>query len=359
MMTCAEKARAWGIAALVGAALAVSCQLAGAASIVDQGWCVQADRTTRMVELQASVVNDAASAQSYQVRFTMESCDSNALAKSHSPGAVAPVWSPAETAVTDAVSVPAGASTEFTKRLPYEKMMGRGKAYRFQAELLGAAGDVVAKTAISAREVPYVETVAGLGGLGLASLTGGAAGLAALGPGQPRTVEAEKQKGRGRGGHSLLDTGPVAFPSGQGTMEGTQTAQRVGGQWVEHGVGVIRVHCSGGGIMTLNYTYDSSGPNAAALSATAQGSGNYVAPNAKGTFPVTVSTASANMTFAGDRTQTGSVITRTHAQATGTFTATVGDQTFTGVLTISKGTETLDLATGQGTHSFAIRFTTR
>lgn len=352
----------WGVAALVGVALVMSGQTVRAASIIDDGWAVVDEAGVRAVEMQASIVNDGAAPQSYQVRFTVESCKAADLVKtSKKAQTTEPVWSVASTAATEAVSVPAKSSAVVTKRIPYEQMEGGGKAYRFQAELLDAAGQVVAHTAIAPRDVEFMPLPAARqSGTAPTALAGSTLGLVAL------------QRARLGGAPAALQTAshdasvPSAvrqslpeFPGGRGVMEGTHVAQRVGGQWVEHGTGTITLRCKGGGVMTLDYVYDSQGTSAATLMATAQASGTYTGPGDQGTFAVSVPSANAQITFAGNRTQTGTVVTRTRAEATGTFTGTIDGQTFTGVLTITKGTETLDLATGQGTHSFIVRFTTK
>jgi hypothetical protein len=149
--------------------------------------------------------------------------------------------------------------------------------------------------------------------------------------------------------------GGAATASGAGTMVGEHEAQRAGDQWVEHGSGVIDVTTTMGR-MILNYQYDSTGPSAAELNATATATGELTTSGG-GVLAVTISSATAQMVVPGDREQTGSLIHRTGAVATGTFTGTVGGAPWSGLLTMTEGDQTLDLSTNAGAHQFNIRFT--
>jgi hypothetical protein len=108
--------------------------------------------------------------------------------------------------------------------------------------------------------------------------------------------------------------------------------------------------------MQLDYTYTSRGPSAATLTANATASGRLVPPKGSPSS-VTISSSYAKMTSAGKRKQVGDLVTRTGSTATGTFTGTVGGEPWSGLITMTKGIQTLDLGTNAGTHTFSISFT--
>jgi hypothetical protein len=298
-------------------------------SLVNRGWRIVEEEGGRSLELRALVVNRGPSALEYEVRFLLESrgaAERPMSPRKGKPGGVESRWS-----VVHAVSVRGGrllggASSLVKGRIPYE-LLKPGREYRYRAELL----DVSDGAALAAVVITGMQAALGP----LAAVAGGAA-------------VASQLFSRGAGAASI---------SGSGTMEGQHEAQRVNGEWVEHGWGTITI-AGPQGSLVLDYTYESRGPSAATLRATATGTGTLVRPEEEGApLPVEINSASAEMTLPGAREQTGEVIRRTGCWATGTFAGTVGERVCQGLLTMTQGEMTLDLSTNTGTHSFAIQFT--
>jgi len=330
----------WGVVALAGVAWLAGVPAARAATLAGQGWKVTGEGVARVVQMQATVANEEAAAASYQVRFSLDAMDKQLLNETKKPSEAAGPWTRVWSEVTDPVSIPGHSSAVFSKSMAYDKMGDGSKAYRFQAELVNSSQQVVAVTPLTSQGVPFGDQVAAgmTGAATLVAVAGGAGVLAVL--------------QRGHGGIVDVHTGMIG--QGTGTMTGTHTAHYSDGKWVEHGSGTITLHDADGGIMTLNYTYDSTGANAGVLVASATASGTLTTP--QGSSPVSVTTSRMQMTKAGARQKTGHVVTRTGCEASGTFSGTVGGRPASGTITLTAGTQTLDTTTGQGTHTFQVTF---
>lgn len=318
----------------------------GQLSLFDQGWRVQEREGKRVVEVQALVVNGSQLPVEYKVRFILESQEMPRIgpdllsAKAAAPPA--PAWSVVQTSIVPGGPLAPAAVEEASAALPYE-LLAPGKAYRFRAELVDAAsGDVVASEAI--------RPAGGRFGASRARASAETVRPPAVRPGASSTavgVPADRQ---------LVAAHDTETSCGSGTMSGTHTAVRLNGMWSEWGSGKITLLTNPAGIMKLDYQYTSTGDSAANLVAQATATGSWRRYDGK-VEPVTIASATANMTYAGDRQQDGHLVTRTNATATGTFTGTVGGKTWTGLLTITAGTQTLDLSSNTGSHSFEIQFT--
>jgi hypothetical protein len=286
----------------------------------------------RKVELRALVVNESRFPLRYEVRFVVECADRPAEgARSGNSSredrrAAAPVWSVAHKVSVRGGPVAPGASELVKAVVPYE-LLEPGKMCRYRATLANAAtGAVLASAVITSLEMP----------LAASALAGAAFMASAAGAANALTAEA----------------GPASV---SGVMAGTHEARRVGNEWIERGSGTINV-AGALGRMILSYTYNSHGPSAASLTATATGSGTLTPPH--GTpMPVQIASATAQITAPGARQEEGAVITRSGAQATGTFSGTMGGRPWTGVLTMTDGVMTWSYITNTGTHRFNIRFT--
>jgi len=335
-------------------------------SLADQGWRVVEQEGRRTVELCALVVNQSQLPLQYEVQFIVERGElplqTRRAGQPSKEGSQPPepVWSAIKTTSVRGDPLAAGTSGLIKTSIPYD-LLRQGKAYRFRAELHDiSASAVVAGTTITCPESPFAAG-AGLAGATVASL---GSALAAGVPPAGATVRSLK----GLFPAASVPSGPaVGAPdvlvqalapgsvSGSGHMVGTHESHRVGDQWVEHGSGTINVD-GAFGRMVLSYTYDSRGPSAATLTATAKGSGTLI-PRRGRPLPVQVTSAWAQMTAPGGRWQAGPIITRSGARATGTFSGTVGSQPWTGLLTMTEGIMRLNLVTNTGTHSFKIQFT--
>jgi hypothetical protein len=323
------------------AAVALLWPVASAASeraaspLVDQHWWIVGLDPQRTIQLHVLVANHTPDPLRYHVRFTAEWAETAALAAAASEAQgdseappVTTVWRPVQIVMVPGGPLAVGASDSVAEELPAD-ILEAPKAYRFRAELLDAeSGEVLAETFITKQDD---RGAAWLPAAGLAAvLVGNAAG-----PGSS---------------HDRPE--PL---TGSGTMVGTHEAQRVGSEWVEHGSGVITI--TGHNFqMVIDYTYDSHGLNAASLSATGTGAGTITRPG-RPPVPVSITSATAAMAAAGDRHQSGSLVTRTHCAATGTFDGMAGDERYRGTVTMSNGTQTLDLVTHKGDHRFDIQFT--
>ncbi len=300
-----------------------------ASALVDQHWTIVGLDPQRVIELRVLVANNTSSPLKYHVRFIAEWAEAATLPVApagDAPGK-ATQWWPVQILVVHGGPLAAGASEVVAEKLPAD-VLEAPKAYRFRAELLdGASGAVLAETFVTRKDDQGA--VKWLPAAALALLAGG-------------------------GGSGSSGDTPGSW-TGSGTMVGTHEAQRVGSEWVEHGSGVITI--TGRGFqMVIDYTYDSHGPNAAALTAAGTGVGTIARPG-QPSLPVNITSATAEMTAAGDRHQSGSVVTRTHCAATGTFDGMAGDHSYRGTITMTNGTQTLDLATHRGDHRFDIQFT--
>jgi hypothetical protein len=289
------------------------------------------------------VINDTPTALSYRLRFMAEQSDPSAASLADRPrGAPAAPGGPAAAPATEQAAAPkaapwkilqtievrggpvsAGASQEATASFG-ESVLVPGKACRFRAELLeDPSGAVLAEVLVTKEQNRPM--LLWMPAAALALATGGGSGNAS----------------------QVLN--------GSGTMEGAHQARRVGSQWIEQGQGIIRV-TGRDWSMTIDYTYESQGPNAATLVAVAKGTGQAQFVG-KPTVPVTITSATAAIGAGGSRQQTGSVVVRTGCTATGTFDGQMGDARYRGVITMTNGTQTLDLATHAGEHRFDIQFT--
>ncbi len=337
--------------ALVGCLVAVllpaeALGATGQISLFDQGWQIQEREGKRVVEVQALVVNGSQSPVEYQVRFILESQEmpriGPALLSAKAAAPPAAVWSVVQTSIVPGGPLAPAAVEGASAALPYE-LLAPGKAYRFRAELVDAAhGDVVASEAIRP---------AG----GRFGAVGARASAEAVKPPAVRPGASSSAVGMPVD-RQLVAAHDSDTSCGSGTMSGTHTAVRLNGMWSESGSGTMTLLTHPAGIMELDYQYTSAGGSAANLVAQATATGSWTRENGK-VEPVTITSAVANMTYAGDRQQEGHLVTRTNATATGTFSGTVGGKTWTGLLTITAGTQTLDLSSNTGIHSFQIRFT--
>ena len=147
--------------------------------------------------------------------------------------------------------------------------------------------------------------------------------------------------------------GDAAGADGAGVMVGRHEAHRVSGEWVESGSGTIDL-CRPDGCLLLDYTYSARGPNAATLAVSGTATGDLFRREGA-PLPATVTSTSVEITFPGVRNENGQVIVRYGATATGTFVGSVGDTSWSGLVTLRNGTHTLDPATGEGEHRFDIQ----
>jgi hypothetical protein len=328
-------------------AVSIAAEERGRLWLADQGWRVvsQADGS-RVIELNVLVLNDTQEPRQYEVRFVGESSARPPRAGAAGAGLQSAqpaerTWSLAAVQSVRGGPLAAGASEPVKATFPYQ-LLQRNQSYRFRAELVDRSdGHLVASTIITSSGSPFAE-IAAPGRSEVLALGGVASGVALLD---------QALKGEGRG--------PVRA-HGWGTMQGTHTARREGNEWVESGSGVIRLRTVPAGTMVLNYTYTARGPSAASLVANATtdpGKENrWVRADGRMSL-VAVSSSSASIISPGSRQQTGQVITRTGCTATGTFSGTVDREAWHGALTMTRGTQTLNLASGTGTHSFTVAFT--
>ncbi len=298
-------------------------------SLVSQGWRVVEKDGKKGVEVSALVRNDSKSPLTYEVRFIVESREHPRSDQPRTSGGASDQqpWTTLSTVPVRGGPLAPGASAPAKTVIPHA-LLAWGREYRYRAELVDlSSGAVVGAAALSA--------------------VGKASAAAAAAAGAAAAVGAAAALGGG-GGSSDSD-------SGSGTMAGTHEARWVDGEWVEHGSGTIDV-TTGQGRMVLEYTYDSHGPSAAELRATATASGELT-PTSGTPLAVEITSASAETTAAGTRVQTGSTVRRTGSTATGTFSGTVGGRPWTGLLTMTEGDMTLDLNSGLGEHQYRVRFT--
>ena len=317
-----------GVCFVIVVLAAGAASAAGYVSLVDQGWRLLDEAGQRTVELNTMLVNEGESPQEYTVHFVVE-CTERApqanLASLSKPtgNPNGHPWGVVTTVSVLGGPLAPGASTVVKARLPYE-LLTAGKLYRFRAELADHLDDVLQiSTKAAGATSPFLAGAefAALIASSKSSLTGHAA--------------------------------PAV--SGSGVMAGEHEAHRAGGEWVESGSGTIEASTRQGRLV-LQYAYSSHGASAASLVATATASGQLIRPGGEA-VPVEITSASARMTFPGARQEVGPIIRRSGATATGTFTGTVGDKLWTGLLTMRNGTQTLNPSTGTGQHSFDIQFT--
>jgi hypothetical protein len=277
------------------------------------------------VELSVLVVNESQSPLSYEVRFIVESREH---ARSDQPKqadgrSTEPAWTILSTIPVRGGPIAPGASIPVKATVPQE-LLAWGKEYRYRAELIDLSTGMVVGTAVLSSLAKTILPAVAAAGLAVGAVA------ALSGESSPST-------------------------SGSGTMVGTHECQWVDGEWVEHGSGTIDV-TTPQGRMVLQYSYDSRGPSAAGLRATATATGQLTPPQG-GPLSVEITSASAQTTTSGAREQTGSLVRRTGAAAAGTFSGTVGGKPWAGVLTMTDGDMSLDLDSGTGDHSYTIRFT--
>jgi hypothetical protein len=313
---------------------------AGDFSLVDQGWRILEQDGKRVVEMRVLLTNNSSAPSSYEVRFRVERQTKpapNAAERTSTPaaGEPQPEWE-----VVSRVSVKGGplapGKAEVVKAVFPHEVLQPGKACRFFAGLVEPdTGAVLATTSITAAKIAATG-IAAISGAQVVAAVGAAAAIAG---------------GLGGGGEEQ-----PATIGGSGTMVGEHESHRVSDEWVEHGSGDIDVTSSAGHLV-LTYTYDASGPDATSLTASATATGTFTPAGAGDPEAVTITSATAQITQAGDRQEAGGVITRTGSVATGTFSGTIGARPWSGVLTMTEGVMTLNLASDTGSHQFTIQFT--
>ena len=301
-------------------ALAASASPGSQVTVVDNGWSVVEREGARTIEMRVIIANHGETPVRYQLLLSTEREQKSSSDGANSPSSpVVDGWVAVKTVrVAEGVLEP-GTSVYEQADLVYDELVP-GKAHRFRARVIDPdTGSELASTQMT--------QAAALAAPGV-----GAVGLAALSQG-------------------LL---PGSRPGGtSGVMVGTHEAHRINGEWTESGQGTITM-ATAEGQLQLEYTYHAQGLTAAELSATAQAHGELTA-NDGTAVPAEITSASATMTYPGFRRETDGIISRSGASATGTFTGTVGEVSWSGILTLKEGTYTLDPVTGLGEHSFEIQ----
>jgi len=279
----------------------------------------------RLVHLSAVVVNHGESPLVCCVHFIVEKRD-RASGQGIVPvsqtdsAAESQRWVAVKT-ISVAANLPAGAASAYVQAvIPYDELIP-GELYRFRAKLVDL------RTGLEP---------AGVHVTGLSDSVAKGAGLAALG-----IVS----------GGLPADGGSRA--SGSGVMIGHHEAHRINGEWLENGSGTISMGVSDGHL-DLQYTYTARGPSTTELAAEATATGQLVRQDGS-SVPVEISSASAQMTFPGFRREADGVISKSGARATGTFAGTIDGTQWSGVLTLRRGTYTLNPDTGRGEHRFEIQ----
>jgi hypothetical protein len=292
------------------------------------GWQIAQRQGEPIVELTAIVVNESESPVQCEVRFVMERRELRAHSRRATAAGDVRARTDGPWRVVDTVSVvgghlPPGAACPISAELPGEALRS-GAAHRVLVDLVDpSTGAPLDSRGVAARASPAVSAAA-------------VVGVAIL-------------------SDRLISDSGVTLPGGPGVMEGEHVAYRVGGEWVDGGSGTISVRTTEG-LLSLDYTYTARGPSAASLTATATATG-WLRRQSGLSLPVTITSSSARMTFPGARREVGSLISRSGATATGTFTGTVGEDPCSGLLTMTNGSYTLDTATDRGQHRFEIQVT--
>lgn len=316
-------------------------------SLTDQGWRVVEQGGRRLIEMQVLLTNKGRAPLVYEIHFLVECQPAQPPASAGAPG-TAPAGAPPdpstrksepEWAVVGMVPVKGGplgpGKSEVVKATAPHEILQPGEPSRFRAQLVKPGSDNVLAGVI----------LTGAKGSAAAAALAAAAGAAI----------AVGRAGGGGGAGEVPPPGPSTL-SGSGTMTGQHESQRSGDEWVETGSGDIDV-TSAQGHLVLHYTYEAHGPDAGGLTATATATGTFSPASGGAAEVVTISSATAQISRNGDRQQDGQVVTRTGCQATGTFSGTVGSKAWSGLLTMTDGTMTLDLSSNMGTHQFDIQFT--
>ena len=292
--------------------------------LASQGWSIVDRSGSRMLQLGALVINHSDSSLHYRVRFLIQQAESFAdrvdAAHSMMPDENSPSWATVKTIPASTGAIAPGTSASVQASIPHDELVS-GQAYRFRAEVEDAhTGAVLEETTIK-RSAAALKFAGAL--VGVAALT-----------------------------KDLWDD-DAAGADGAGVMFGRHEAHRVSGEWVETGSGTIDI-CTSEGRLLLDYTYGASGPNAATLAVSGTATGDLFRREGA-PLPATFTSTSLEIIFPGVRNEDGPVILRYGAKATGSFIGTVGDTSWSGVVTLSNGTHTLDPATGEGEHRFDIQ----
>jgi len=338
---------------LCGAALADS-----ELSLIDQGWQIVTEETSRRIEMSSMVINEGEVPLQYKVRFIVERSEGQLLAlKSTEPAEIEdrptePPWTTVRAESVEGGPLAPSMSAVVTASFPAE-VLEPGRAHRFRSELSEAStGPVVAEAVITSLEQPFL-TVGGVASvalpLGLLS-SANPAGLPGESAGQGAAVD----------DHLMAAAKTI---NGAGQMNGTHTSHRIGGQWYETGYGSIRLKGSHWTMVIQRYDYTATGADAESLTATLSTAiGRYYGP--EGQYLVRITSADAQMTRAGTRRQSGDVIYRSGSRATGIFEANMtklsGDGPakiyWSGSLTLFAGKMSLDLSTNRGAHRYQVHF---
>lgn len=272
-----------------------------------------------MLELSALVVNQSPEPTQCEVRFLVER-KAQGIPPDDDSSSAAERWEVVHTTTVKSGPLAPGASAVVMTEMGYE-LLAPGASHRFSVAIIDpATGGVLGCAAISRQVLPLLP----------------AAGLGAL------------------ASHAPSGAGLTANLHGAGTMVGQHEAHRVGEEWIETGTGTMALESSQGGVV-LDYAYTFRGPSDTSLTATATADGQLI-PFSGAPVPVAVTSATAQVTYLGTRQQVGTIIQREGGTATGVFAALLGGQSCRGVLTLSNGLQTLDLATGRGEHRFDVRF---
>ncbi|MBN1460022.1 MAG: hypothetical protein JXA57_10815 [Armatimonadetes bacterium] len=301
-------------------AVAASASPGSQVTVIDNGWSVIEREGARTVEMSVIIANHGETPVRYQLLLSAERAEKPSSDGVNSPTSQgADTWVAVKTVCAAEGVLEPGTSVCEQADLVYDELVP-GKAHRFRARVIDPGTGAELASAQLTRAAALAAP--GVGGVGLAALSQGVL------------------PGSGQGGAS-------------GVMVGTHEAHRINGEWTETGQGTITM-ATAEGQLRLDYTYHAQGPTAAELSATAQAHGELTA-NDGTPVPAEISSASATMTYPGFRRETDGIISRSGASATGTFAGTVGEVSWSGILTLQEGTYTLDPATGTGEHSFEIQ----
>lgn len=279
----------------------------------------------RVVQLSAVVVNHGESPLVCRVQFIVEQRDSGSgqgivVVSKTASAAESQRWVAVKT-ISVAANLPAGATSAYVQAvIPYDELIP-GKLYRFRAKVVDPETGLEPASADVMRLSDSAGRGAGLTALGILS-----SGLPA--------------DGRSRA-------------SGSGVMVGHHEAHRINGEWIENGSGTISMGVSDGHLH-LQYTYSARGASTAELAAEATATGEMVGQDGS-SVRVEISSASAQMAFPGVRREADGTISKSGARATGTFSGTIGGTQWSGVLTLRRGTYTLNPDTGRGEHRFEIQ----
>ena len=311
---------------LVAVAMLVGSGVADSVTLVNPERRIVVDvHGKRVVQLSAVVVNHGESPLVCSVQFIVEQRETGSargivVVSKTGSAPESQRWVAVKT-ISVAANLPAGAASAYVQAVfPYDELIP-GKLYRFRAKVVDPKTGIEPASANVARLSDSAARGAGLTALGVVS-----SGLPA--------------DGRSRA-------------SGSGVMVGHHEAHRINGEWIENGSGTISMGVSDGHLH-LQYTYSARGPSTTELAAEATATGEMVRQDGS-SVPVEISSASAQMTFPGFRREADGIISKSGARATGTFAGTIDGTQWSGVLTLRRGTYTLNPDTGRGEHRFEIQ----